>query len=82
MYELEIKKSPDSDISDSELEFVMDDLVNAIEQNLSDDSTIKRDINKIFIEASMKEIELKDCMKPAFKYHFDDIRYVSLKVAN
>lgn len=79
MYDLEIKKSPDSDISDSELEFVMDDLVNTIEQNLSDDSTIKRDINKIFIETSMEEKELKDCMEPAFKYHFDDIRYVSLK---
>ena len=78
MYELDVKKSEDSDISGDELEFVLNDLVNAIEGNLSDGSSIKRNNNNITIETSMSEKELKDCMEPAFKYHFDDIRFVSL----
>ncbi len=78
MYEVEIKKSAESDISDDELDFKINDLVSAIELNLSDDSTIKRDKYKLIIESSMDEKELKDSLEPAFEYYFNDIRFVSL----
>ncbi len=78
MYEVEIKKSAESDISDDELEFKIDDLIAAVELNLSDDSTIKRNKYKLIIESSMNEKELKESLEPAFEYYFDYIRFVSL----
>ncbi|MCS6160743.1 hypothetical protein [Shewanella baltica] len=78
MYILETMKSPDFDDSDYKLESDYDDLVNAIDTNLPEGATITRDGGLLRIETNLSEKELKDSMKPAFSYHFDSIRYVSI----
>lgn len=78
MYTVETKISPDFDDSDYKLELDYDDLVNAIDVNLPEGAKITRDGCLLMIETNLTETELKDSMKPAFTYHFDSIRYVSV----
>ncbi|MCO4206091.1 hypothetical protein [Aeromonas taiwanensis] len=78
MYIVETKKSPDFDDSDYKLESDYDDLVNGINANLPEGAKITRDGGLLKIETSLSEKELKDSMKPAFAYHFGNIRYVSI----
>ena len=78
MYKVEIEKNVESDISEEELKFSMDDLVNSIESYLPEASDIHRSDNIIEINTNLDESELKDIMKPAFSNHFYDIKFISV----
>jgi hypothetical protein len=78
MYIIETMKSPDFDGTEFELESNYDDLVNAIYAKLPEESIVALQGSVISIKTTLNEKELKDRMKPAFTYHFDNIRYVSI----
>lgn len=78
MYVVETTISPDFDDSNYMLESDYNDLVNAIDANLPEGAKITRDSGLLKIETNLSEKELKECMKPAFSYHFNSIRYVSI----
>lgn len=78
MYIVETTKNPDFDDSDYMLESDYNDLVNAIDANLPEGAKITLDNGLLKIETTLSERELKESMKPAFSYHFNSIRYVSI----
>lgn len=79
-YIVKIKKSDDSDANYEEFEFIVNDLVSAIEGNFPEGhALIKRNGLELNIESNFSVNELKDLMKPAFSYHFSDVRYVDLQ---
>jgi hypothetical protein len=78
MYKLEVKKAPGSDSSIEEITFILEDLVSAIDINLPEGSKVSRAGNIFSIETTLGEKELKKSMKPAFSYHFEDVRFVSV----
>ncbi|MBU1308523.1 MAG: hypothetical protein KKE30_03190 [Gammaproteobacteria bacterium] len=78
MYIFETIKSPDFDGAEFELESNYDDLVNTIFANLRDESKVTIQSSVMSIKSILNEKELKERMKPAFTYHFDNFRYVSI----
>ncbi|MCF6292730.1 MAG: hypothetical protein L3J04_04975 [Robiginitomaculum sp.] len=86
-YVLKIKKFEESDINrdcpfglDEDYDFDMyaNTLAEDIE-NINGVSSVTRDNDLITIDASIKERDLKEAMKPFFKRDLCFIRYVSLK---
>ena len=78
MFIVTVIQAPDSDVDAEEFEFMLDDLVNAIDTNLPETSQISRTGNLYTIKTTLSEKEIKDIMEPAFSYHFENIRYVSI----
>ena len=78
MFIVTVIQAPDSDADADEFEFILNDLANAIDTNLPETSQISRSGNVYSIETTLSEKEIKDIMEPAFSYHFENIRYVSI----
>ena len=78
MFKVNVIQAPDSDAHAEEFEFILDDLVNAIDTNLPETSQVSRSGNIYTIETTLSEEEIKEIMKPAFSYHFENIRFVSI----
>lgn len=78
MYKLEIKKAPNSDVSNEKFERDVEDLLSAIDTNLPGESEVSRNGNVISIQTTLTEKEIKDNMKPAFSHHFENIRFVPI----
>ena len=78
MYKLEVKKAEDSDAPADEIESILEDLVSAIDTNLPEGSQVSRSGNVFSIETTLSEKDFKESMKPAFTYHFENIRFESI----
>lgn len=76
MYKLEVRPAPDSDASEDEYHFVVNDLVSSIESILDiEENMITKDGNSIFIDCKLSEKEIKDKLKIVFTHHFEIMRF-------
>ncbi len=80
MYNLEVKKAPDSDSEVEIYESDIQDIANTIPDALDDvvDNGVTINGNILSFESSLSEKDIKDLLKNIFSYHFDSVRFVKL----
>ena len=73
MYTIELKKAPNQDASDAEIDFIFQDIANSISE-VQHVKSVKRDGNLLLVDASSSVEDLKKAMKHIFSHHFDFVR--------
>jgi len=80
MYKIEVIKNPGSDASTERYKSDIQDIANLISDKIADveDHAVAISSNTLSFDSSLSEQKIKDALKDTFKYHYDNVMFVSL----
>lgn len=77
-YTLVVEASPDFDDAPERYESDVVDIMNSLENLISDIAEISRKNNEILFRSSFTKSEIKEKMRPVFLHHLNNVRCNSL----